>query len=528
NAGIPATSAVSLTWAPTENDLEGYQVRLAKDSWANWDSAIPIYCNLKPGPSGGDFRETLLIDGLLPGTNYYAAIRSIDKTGNLSAVSNIATINTSNLAPLISSFTLFDGGGRSADNSTVRNLQVMGSNFLPGTANRVRFVHTNGITVIEKTSSVADASQLTVEVPSGIATGDYYLRVINNQGISPKSTDQYQVEAAALPVPQVTNIVPPTLPVGGGGTLTITGANFVDGTTQPSTVSLLANNGLEIPLEINSAAVDTLDVSVPTTVPVGFYDIKVTLVDRFNSSSAVKVEVYEPIDIHTSTGSIVSTNGIDMPDDATFAGIVPVEVNLQSNTSSSNVAVSDNTMNIEANIEPGTSITANGDAYTGTIDPPRQVPPTDDVVGTLGSDTLVFTMGSTSEQLFLGAGQTMLITMDVPIPNGSGIPVIYYLEADGSITLAGVNGQKDSVVYTQGGRIMATRTDTPEIGQTTFTIGILLDHMSSYAVNTVPANPADSNGDGDVDGADLADFIDFLQTGSNPINIEQFAASFGH
>ncbi len=137
-------------------------------------------------------------------------------------------------------------------------------------------------------------------------------------------------------------------------------------------------------------------------------------------------------------------------------------------------------------------------------------------------------MGSTSEQLFLGAGQTMLITMDVPIPNGSGIPVIYYLEADGSITLAGVDGQKEGLVYTQGGRIMATRTDTPEIGQTTFTIGILLDHMSSYAVNTVPVNPADSNGDGDVDGADLADFIDFLQTGSNPINIEQFAASFGH
>ncbi len=237
------------------------------------------------------------------------------------------------------------------------------------------------------------------------------------------------------------------------------------------------------------------------------------------------MDIYEPVNIHASTGTIITNSGIDMSDDTAFAGVVPVEVNLKSDMSSSNAAVSDNTMNIEANIEPGTAITANGEAYTGTIDPPRQVPPTDEVVGTLGSDAVVFTMGNTNEQLSLGSGQTMLVTMEVTIPSENGTPVVYYLEADGSIMLAGVDGQKDSIVYARGGSIMADRPDTPEIGQSTFTIGILLDHMSSYAVST---NLADNNGDGDVDGKDLADFISKLQAGNNQISIKQFATSFGH
>ena len=523
--GVPAASVGILTWTPVENDLWGYRVRLAKDSWSGWDSATAIYCSTKPGPSEAGFQEKLAINGLLPGTTYYAAIRSIDKAGNISTTSNIAAFTTANQIPVIQSFALIDNGSRSADNSSKRKLQIIGSNFLPGTANQVRFIHAGGATVIEKTSTVADATRLTVEVPAGIATGDYYLRVINNQGSSLKSTDLYHVETAALPVPQVTNVIPPTLPAGIGGTLTITGAHFVDGTTIPSTVSLLANNGLEIPLSINSATADTLEVSVPASVPIGLYDIKVTLVDRFNTSSAVKVDIYEPVNIHASTGTIITNSGIDMSDDTAFAGVVPVEVNLKSDMSSSNAAVSDNTMNIEANIEPGTAITANGEAYTGTIDPPRQVPPTDEVVGTLGSDAVVFTMGNTNEQLSLGSGQTMLVTMEVTIPSENGTPVVYYLEADGSIMLAGVDGQKDSIVYARGGSIMADRPDTPEIGQSTFTIGILLDHMSSYAVST---NLADNNGDGDVDGKDLADFISKLQAGNNQISIKQFATSFGH
>jgi hypothetical protein len=80
---------------------------------------------------------------------------------------------------------------------------------------------------------------------------------------------------------------------------------------------------------------------------------------------------------------------------------------------------------------------------------------------------------------------------------------VYYLAADGSRTLAGVDGTWQGLEIDQGGTILATQTNNPEVGKTTYTIGLLLTHMSDFAIGSIS-----SPGDSDLDDTYSSCFIE--------------------
>ena len=97
-------------------------------------------------------------------------------------------------------------------------------------------------------------------------------------------------------------------------------------------------------------------------------------------------------------------------------------------------------------------------------------------------------MGSPTQKLELGEGQTMFVKVDITIPSSAPEPSIYYVEADGSLTLAGVDGERDGQTIKKGGTVLATQVGVPEDDYTTYTFGLLLDHMSEFAAGAKEAS----------------------------------------
>lgn len=91
--------SVTLTWsAPGDNGFEGaaagYDLRYS--TWdqvlVRWEHSPQVLDESAPSPSGET--DTLTISGLVPGTTYYFAARSIDDAENESATSNIVIART--------------------------------------------------------------------------------------------------------------------------------------------------------------------------------------------------------------------------------------------------------------------------------------------------------------------------------------------------------------------------------------------------------------------------------------------------
>ena len=101
-ASVPTLAGCKLDWsAPFDDDTSGtaasYDLRYATVpiNAGNFASATPISGEPLPGPE--DTPHTVTLAGLSAGTTYYFAIKSTDFAGNVSAISNVATITT--LAP---------------------------------------------------------------------------------------------------------------------------------------------------------------------------------------------------------------------------------------------------------------------------------------------------------------------------------------------------------------------------------------------------------------------------------------------
>ncbi|MDB9822915.1 hypothetical protein OAC89_04365 [Deltaproteobacteria bacterium] len=190
---------------------------------------------------------------------------------------------------------------------------------------------------------------------------------------------------------------------------------------------------------------------------------------------------------------ITLTSGI------TVDGTVPAEVTL------AYTGDGDTDTLIETTISEGTTITYIDDAgveqtYTGNIDPPMEIMITDDVedaiLDLLGEDAdaetfanaFVFTMGNPYESL--DVSDLIYVELDFTLPADEDEPVIYYLEDDGTLTIAGVDGTTDDgVEIQQGGTLFSTLED--EAAETiTYSFGLLLDHMSTFvAVSSASDSP---------------------------------------
>ncbi|WP_300667992.1 IPT/TIG domain-containing protein [Desulfoluna sp.] len=362
------------------------------------------------------------------------------------------------------------------DNGQKRQLILSGENFSPSAkGNTVRFVSTNRVF---DTWNLAGASetQMVVEVPKGAPIDVYHLRVINVNGTSVLSDDTYEVSQSALPLPEVTDVSPVTGQQGKSTTITITGTGF-----NPDLIGaelFLPGKTVEL-AGVTFVSSTEVTAEIPAGCAKGVYSIRVKNGDDlFNDVSAVRFEVLPVKDLTGIIENFSSTGIVQLPSDTR----IPTNVTLTTDDST-DYAVHDCVLDIEALFEKGLSMEENQGTwndYAGAINPPRQVPTPDDISEALGDEAVVFTLGGKNLLRFKD-GKTVLVKIKVRMPNGTSEPSIYYLPPTGEAELAGIDGEKDGQSYEKGGTVLDTRQDVPEAGYTTYTIGVLLDHMSTYA-----------------------------------------------
>jgi hypothetical protein len=222
----------------------------------------------------------------------------------------------------------------------------------------------------------------------------------------------------------------------------------------------------------------TLTAVVPSGFTPGKYNAEVTTPVGTGRMSAVKYQVSKPVELDKEQGSVETSDSADIPDD----GVVPVNTTMSTDDQDDTGDISEHKTRAKMRIEAGTSVLdQNGNPYTGTLHPPRQVPLTEDVSAQVGEDAVVLTFGA-EEPLQLGEDETIVVDAQVVRDKDAAFPFLYYLNPNGKIELAGVACEKDGQSYAPGGTILAVEPDTPETGLSTLAIGVCLDHMSDYAV----------------------------------------------
>jgi len=101
------------------------------------------------------------------------------------------------------------------------------------------------------------------------------------------------------------------------------------------------------------------------------------------------------------------------------------------------------------------------------------------ILDTFGINAVHFAMGAVN-QLQLKNDATLFFTIEVILPTGSADPVIYQKTTDGGVPLAGVARIWRGIEIVSGGTPLAVVHDFPEEGLTTYTFGLMLEHMSEY------------------------------------------------
>ena len=494
-AGTPGSTSMILSWAMAET-VERFRIWYAESpiSDATLSGATEVFSSTKPAPAGSN--QQFAVNGLTPGQSYSFVIKLMDAAGNVSVLSNSVSRNTENVLPVISDLNLTSG-----DNSAARPMSITGSNYLESQgSNIVRFE--NSLRAFQVPSEGGTSTVVTATVPMGAPPGTYNVRVINKYGISRAADETYTVSEAALPFPVVTSVSPAVVPTGTATTITVSGANFGDGNVA---VNLIASDGTVTALgsvPTDSSTTLTAHVNVALSFPEGQYIVQVDRGSGIkNEISAVKLDLSKPVDLSAASGALTTTRVVE-PD----SGEIPVETTLTTDNRDEVDSISAYRTEISVTFEAGTILEEQnpGDLwenYDGLVNPPRQVPLTDTVEESLGTDTVLFTLGADG-LLRLKDGATFFVEIDVTMPADVPVPKIYYVPSDGTIELAGVQGTHNGIDLSQGGTVLATRYDVPEDGLVTYTIGLLMDHMSTYAAGTEVSHSETDDGNTDSGGQD--------------------------
>jgi len=480
-----ASKAVKLSWSWTSDDdeeaIRRYRVWYSGSEITenNLNDAVEIFCDIDPGPEGSE--ETFVIGGMVHGEQYFFAVKSIDMAGNVSDLNIVATVTTDSSVPEIEDI-VFKQGGLTTDNAASAELMISGRNYLNAAgSNLVRFE--NDETGFEFSSEPGSNEQITAYISLGTPTGTYRVRVLNKNGISSLGPEMITLTDAETPLPAVRFVSPQIASIDMQTLLTITGDHFSE---TLAGANLVAPDGMQTPLsEFTWIDADTITavIELPDDFPEGRYNIQVVNTeDEYNQFSAAKIELYYPINLTASSGAINTTKIVRLED-----GLVPVRTTLATDDNVLTSMGNKSKVSMKIFLEPGLifeEVTNDRDLptpYTGAILPPRQVSPENIVLDALGMDAVQFRFGSDS-LLRIKSGATMFVTLEAVFPSSVAHPLVYYFEPDGILTLAGVNGKWREIGIAQGGTILSKRLNAPEEGLTTFTVGLLLDHMSEYAI----------------------------------------------
>ncbi|MDD5688638.1 MAG: carbohydrate-binding protein, partial [Elusimicrobia bacterium] len=92
------SSSIVLSWtAPNPNDVNNttvseYDIRCSSTGIINDGNWKNVHCADGPAPKAAGLNQTYTVQGLVPDTNYYFAIKSSDTAGNCSIISNITPV----------------------------------------------------------------------------------------------------------------------------------------------------------------------------------------------------------------------------------------------------------------------------------------------------------------------------------------------------------------------------------------------------------------------------------------------------
>ncbi|MDD5294474.1 MAG: IPT/TIG domain-containing protein [Patescibacteria group bacterium] len=472
SAGSPATSQIKLTWTATGDDgndgiATKYTIKRSTNAItddASFEAAITVFNTLSPKSSGSP--ETFTVTGLSANTTYYFAIKAVDKVSKVSDLGNSSITNrtTADKLPTISSIDKTEGV-----NNVAVAIIVTGKNFDNGTTT-LRF--SNSSNTFELAATVNSATQLTASVPIGAPEGVYSLKVINGNGASAALSSAYTVKVAPTPLPTVSDLIPANIGSNDFGiSLTIYGNNFTGATA----VSI--DTAPETTLTVTSISSTKIVATILGTISAGTYNIKVTTVGGTNAISSVKLNVKEPVAIDSGLTQDKTTN---QPLNLSTTNVIPVQITLQSDET---IVNTDTVATIEVVIPPATKITkADGTtAYTGNINPPQIVKTTEEMKEKAGNDAIVITMGNPDEKITFSNDFVTTVTLE---STNTTAPLIWYYKTDGTFEIAGKDGMKDGITYAKGGTVLNTVNNG---GVYTYTIGLLLDHMSSYVAGVNPS-----------------------------------------
>ncbi len=236
-AGLPAL----LT--PINTLAAGLGTSLTTPLSAGLSALVGLQVN-KQTSAAGTFTETALVIGLIPATA-------------LAAVVNLAASSVGpNGGPIPTSTGLTPPSGPTAGGTTVT---VTGTNFTPGTT-----VAIDGGAPITPSSIAPDGTSLTFVTPPH-AAGPVAVTVTNATG-----TSGPQAFTFIPPAPTARSLTPPSGPTAGGTTVTITGTNFVPGSTvaidggAPITPTSIAPDGTSLTFVTPAHAVGPVGVTVTT------------------------------------------------------------------------------------------------------------------------------------------------------------------------------------------------------------------------------------------------------------------------
>lgn len=148
-------------------------------------------------------------------------------------------------------------------------LIISGSDFLTPTAYLSDGTLTTTLSIFESTGDT-----ITTVVPIGLAVGFYDIYVENGTPTNDRSnilTDGFEITLDIIP--NVSAVSPSNVTLGGDMSITVTGSSFVTPTLY------LSNNvrqGADYPVEAEQFSPTSIQATLPSTLPVGTYDLYVT------------------------------------------------------------------------------------------------------------------------------------------------------------------------------------------------------------------------------------------------------------
>jgi len=206
----------------------------------------------------------------------------VTTTGGTSVTSGTTVFTVTTAAPTVASVSPSSG-----DNSTATSITITGTGYFGGTlSSTVTQVKLDDVanTALTSVTAVNDTT-IRGSVPVGVTVGSYNVKVTAAGGTNNTSATRFTV-TSSVPAPVVTLVSPSIIPKGTATSITITGSYFL------GVINVKLDDGAATALTgVTAVSSTVIQATVPTTVTVGSYNVKVTTPGGTNATSAVQLTV---------------------------------------------------------------------------------------------------------------------------------------------------------------------------------------------------------------------------------------------